>query len=164
MSAESVLCRRGAFAVAALLLALPAPSAPAKCGDKRKVRVSVVVILATERDDKVDPKLKCIAAEVKKYHPKLTGFHMETISCQSGSVDQPGEFKRVDDKVASVTVQRAADARGRVRLKVVPPQMGEITYSTPCGKFLPIVTRYHTRKGDLLLIAVRVQPCPGKKK
>jgi hypothetical protein len=164
MSAKTVLCRRGAFALAALLLAPPALSARQQCADKKKVRVSVVVILATERDGKVDPKLKCIAAEVKKIHPKLTGFHMKTIGCQSVTVDEAGEFQLVDDQVARITVQRAADARGRVQLKVVPPQMGEITYSTPCGKFLPIVTRYRTRKGDLLIIAVRVQPCPGKKK
>ena len=164
MSAKTVLCRCGAFALAALVLTLPALTAREKCGDKKKVRVSVVVILATERDDKVHPKLKCIAEEVKKVHPRLTGFHMKTVGCQSVAVDEPGEFRLVDDQVARITVQRAADARGRVQLKVVPPQMGEITYSTPCGKFLPIVTRYRTRKGDLLIIAVRVQPCPGQKK
>ena len=63
--------------------ALPALSAREKCGDKKKVRVSVVVILATERDGKVHPKLKCIAEEVKKLHPKLTGFRLVQMSCQS---------------------------------------------------------------------------------
>ena len=51
-----------------------------------------------------------------------------------------------------------------MRLKVVPPKMGAITYSTPCGKFLPMITGYRRKNGDVLIIAVRVQPCPGEKK
>jgi hypothetical protein len=34
---------------------------------------------------------------------------------------------------------------------------------TICDKFLPIVTRYRTTNKELLILAVRVQPCPGKK-
>ena len=47
-------------------------------------------------------------------------------------------------------------------LCVGPPSMGEITYSTPCGKFLPIFTPILTRKGEKVIIAVRVQPCQKK--
>src|SRR4051794_29399525 len=49
----------------------------------RKVRVSVVVILANETDTKIDKKLECIAREVSKMHPRLTGFRMGTLSCKS---------------------------------------------------------------------------------
>jgi hypothetical protein len=41
--------------------------------------------------------------------------------------------------------------------------MGEITYSTPCGKFLPIMTEYVTKNGQVMILAVRVQPCSGGK-
>jgi hypothetical protein len=50
----------------------------------------------------------------------------------------------------------------RVRLKVGPPMMGEITYEAPCDKFLPIQTPLRTKKNEMVIIAVRVQPCKGK--
>ena len=61
-----------------------------------------------------------------------------------------------------MTIKEAGDKMDRVRLKVTPPLMGEICYSTPCGKFLPILTPFRTRNGDHLLVAIRVQPCSGK--
>jgi hypothetical protein len=129
---------------------------------EKKVRVSVVVILASEGDEKVDKKLECIAREVKKMQPKLKSFQLAKLSCKSVSVGTTDKFELVDNQLVSITVQRAGDPCNRVRLKVAPPKMGEITYSTPCGKFLPIVTRFRTAKNELLIIAVRVQPCPGK--
>ncbi len=40
--------------------------------------------------------------------------------------------------------------------------MGAITYETPCGKFLPIETPLRTKKNEMVIIAIRVQPCRGK--
>jgi hypothetical protein len=158
------MCTRFALtaAVSLVLPALLAPEAPACAG--RKVRVSVVVILATETENKVDPKLKCIADELKKRHPKLTGLRFATISHYSLAVGDKETFKLAEDQEAVVSVVRGEDKAGSVHLKVTPPAMGEITYSTPCGKFLPIVTRYRTKANELLIFAVRVQPCKGKKK
>jgi hypothetical protein len=128
----------------------------------RKVRVSVVVILASEKDDKVDKKLECIAREVRKMHPKLKGFKLVNLSCKSLTVGAADKFDLVEDEQTSITVLRAADKMDRVRLKVGPPMMGQITYSTPCGKFLPILTPVKTKTNEHVLIAVRVQPCNGK--
>jgi hypothetical protein len=128
----------------------------------RKVRVSVVVVLASEKDDAVDKKLECIAKEARKTYPKLKGFKMVNLSCMSMTVGTAEKFELVEDKRTCITVQKAADKMDRVRLKVGPPMMSDITYSTPCGKFLPILTPLKTKNGDSVLIAVRVQPCNGK--
>jgi hypothetical protein len=128
----------------------------------RKVRVSVVVILASERDDGVDKKLACIAKEARKTYPKLKGFKMVNLACLSMTVGTASKFDLVEDRQTCIKVERAADKMDRVRLKVGPPLMGDITYSTPCGKFLPILTPLKTANGDSVLIAVRVQPCNGK--
>lgn len=147
------------------LLALAAVSALRACEKvkpPRKVRVSVLVILASEKDTRVDRKLECIAREVRKMHPRFKGFRMANLSCKSVAVGAADLFELVEKEQASITVQRAADKMDRVRLKVSPPMMGEITYSTPCGKFLPILTPLRTKNNDQVLIAVRVQPCNGK--
>ena len=153
-------------AFACWAMSLPALLGPAACAadaeEKGKVRVCVVVILATESDTKVDKQLGQIAAEVRKLHPKLTGFHIEKVCCKSLAIGEKDQFELLDDQAAAVTVQRGADKDDKVRLKVRPPRMGEITYSTACGKFLPIVTPYRNKANDLLIIAVRVQPCHGK--
>lgn len=133
---------------------------PAVCADG-KVRVSVVAIVATESDDKIDPKLECIAREVRKMYPKFTGFQPAKLSCKSLPVGVADTFELIGDQTVEVTVQRKTDKTDRIQLKVAPPAMGEITYSTPCGKFLPIITPYRTKNNDLLIIAIRVQPCPG---
>jgi hypothetical protein len=126
------------------------------------VQVSVLAILATERDDKIDPKLVCIAREVQKTHKKLTGFQMVKMTRKSLAVGAKETFELVGDQKATVTVKQGADEKNRVEVKVAPPRMGEITYDTCCGKFLPIVTPYRTKNKDLLIIAVRVQPCHEK--
>jgi hypothetical protein len=157
----------GVLALSALLFflreATPAALSGADCQPAPpRVRVSVVVILASERDGEVDRRLKCIADEVRKMYPKLKGFRFDKISYRSLPVGAQDSFELIEGRSATISVQCAGKKDGRVRLKVAPPAMGEITYSTPCGKFLPIVTPYRTRDNDLILIAVRVQPCKGK--
>jgi hypothetical protein len=149
-----------AAAVLALLGVLAL--APAARAGGKKVRVSVVVILATEGEAKVDPKLACIAREVQKMYPKLKGFHRANFSVKSLEVGVKDSIKLCDGKELGITIQRAADKKNRIQLKVAPPSMGEITYSTPCGKFLPIVTRVRTKSNEQIIIAIRVQPCRGK--
>ena len=145
----------GGFIVLALLASAP-PQA-----DKPHVKVSVIAILASERDDKVDPKLACIAREVRKKNKKLKGFQVVRMTCRSLAVGTPGSFDLVPGQTAAITVQHGADQDNRVELKVAPPEMGEITYDTCCGKFLPIITPLRIQGGDLLILAVRVQPCHG---
>lgn len=128
----------------------------------RKVRVSVIVILASETDDHVDKRLECIAREVRKMYPNLKGFRLGKMACKSLKIGDVSSFELTDDQKTSVTIQKAADKMDRIRLKINPPQMGEIIYSTPCGKFLPIMTPYRTKANEVLMIAIRVQPCNGK--
>jgi hypothetical protein len=138
-------------------------SGAATAAAEEKVRVCVIAILASEGEDKVDdPKLVCIAREVKKMNPKLTRFRLENMSCQSLPVGVRDNFKLVEDEVASVLILQTADKDNRIQLKVAPPKMGEITYLTACGKFLPIMTPFRTKKDEVLIIGIRVTPCPCK--
>ena len=147
----------------ALLLALLAAPHAAPCADDTdKVKVCVVTILATDKDAKIDPKLTDLAREVQKVEPKLTGFRLANSACKSLAVGDKDDFELVADQTAAVTVEHGADNDNRVQLKVTPPMMGAITYETACGKFLPVVTSYRTKAGEVVIIAVRVQPCNGK--
>jgi hypothetical protein len=127
----------------------------------KKVRVSVVVILASEKDTKVEKKLTAIAKEVGKTHPKLKGFKSENVTDKSLAVGVVEKFDLINDEKAAITIVHGADKDDRICLKIGPPLMGEITYSTPCGKFLPILTPLRTKNNEHVLIAVRVQPCKG---
>jgi hypothetical protein len=143
------------------LLAGPAPAwGPAPAGEQ--ARVSVVVILASESRTKVDGKLEGIAREIRKMYPRLTGFRVEKVICKSLPVGKAERFDLVAGQSALITVEHATDASGRVELRVRPPLLGEITYNTACGKFLPIVTPFRTKDRELLILAVRAQTCHGK--
>ncbi len=126
-----------------------------------KVKVTVVVILASEGKAEVDPQLDKIAQEIQKRNPKLKRFQLKSIKCRSLAVDEKAVFDLVDDKKAQIVVKQKADKNNRVGLAVTPPDQGEFVYRTVCGKFLPIVTRYHTRMKERLILAIRVQPCNG---
>src|SRR5262249_31890399 len=128
-----------------------------------KVRISVVVILASETGNKIDKKLDGIAKEVQKVHPELKNFELAKLSCKSLDVGKADKFDLVENQTTSILIQKEADKMDRICLKVSPPMMGEITYSTPCGKFLPILTPYRTKKNQVVIVAVRVQPCNGGK-
>jgi hypothetical protein len=129
-------------------------------GSAEEVKVTVVVILATDRDTQVACELQSIAQEVQKKFPNLTGFRLEEITRKSLTVGKKEKFELVDDEVATVLVRHAADSKNRVGLTVKAPLQGEIQYTTCCGKFLPIVTRYQTKYDkERLIIAIRVQPC-----
>jgi len=164
----TVLSRRSVSCLVLLLVPFLAGRAqgPAKGKekekDKRAVRVCVLAILASETDETVEKKLAEVAKEVRKMHPKLKGFRMEKLGTRSMPIGTSEKFELVEDQTTKVTIQRAADKMDRVRLKVAPPMMGEITYSTPCGKFLPVVTPFRTKSNELLIIAIRVEPCNGK--
>ena len=131
-------------------------SAPA-----RRVKVTVVVILASETSDKVDPRLACIAGEVRKRDPQLKGFRVERMECRSLAVNESFSFKTVKGESAQVVIRRAMDKSKKVELAVTPPCQGEIVYRTVCGKFLPIVTRCWNDAHERLILAVSVKPCHG---
>ena len=144
------------LALSCLLAAAPA----ADTADE--TRVCVVAIIATDRNTTVDEKIKCIAKEVQKKEPTLTGFRMATTNCKPLTAGARESFPLVEGEVASVLVEGKCKG-DRVRLTVKAPLMGEITYSTTCGKYFPIVTRYQTKDKDRLIIAIMVKPeCKGK--
>lgn len=133
--------------------------APCGSAEDVKVKVTVAVILATDRDNVVDGDVKCIAEEVQKKYPNLTSFRLERITRKSLPVGTGEKFALVDNKLATVLVRHAADSKNWIGLTVKAPLQGEIQYTTCCGKFFPIVTRYQTKDKELLIIAIRVQPC-----
>jgi len=134
----------------------PAPEEP------KRVKVTVVTILASDKGDEVDARLKGIAAEVRKMNPQLKAFKLVSMASKSLAVDEKAAFPLVDEQSAQVVIRHSADPNNRVSLGVTPPKQGEIAYRAVCGKFLPIVTRYQTEGKERLILAVRVQPCNGK--
>ncbi len=145
------------IAVLATLLA----AAAGACDHDGKIKVTVVVILASEQPGAIDPRLKAIAAEVQRRNPTLKSFQLKTMTCKSLKQGEKAKFALIEDKSAHVTVQHSADKDNKVALAIVPPDQGEIVYRTVCGKFLPIVTRCRTKTNQRLILAVRVQPCQG---
>jgi hypothetical protein len=146
------------------LAAAVASVAPAQeeSAPSKRVRVTLVVILACEKGDMVDPALKCIAAEVRRRDPQLKCFRQDSMRQRSLAVNQLTSFMLPGGKTAQVVVKQAADKNQRVELAITPPCGGEIVYRTVCGKFLPIVTRCQTADKERIILAVRVQPCNGK--
>jgi hypothetical protein len=130
--------------------------------EKDPVKVTLVVILASEEGNTIDPRLKAIAQEVQKRNPSLKSFalkHMENKSLKPG---EKVSLPLVESRKVDMVIKHGADKDNRVSLCVVIPNMGEIEYQTVCGKFLPIVTRCKTKAGERLILAIRVQPCRGE--
>jgi hypothetical protein len=145
---------------------LPFVSAAA-CEDKKeakpaKVKVTVVLILASEEGDQVDKSLTAIAEEVKKLNPNLKSFRIKTMMSKSQVPEERVSYVLVEDKAIIVIVKNSADVENRVGVAVKVPNQEEIEYRTVCGKFLPIVTRCQTKANERLIIAIRVQPCQGE--
>jgi hypothetical protein len=137
---------------------------PCQQESSKPIQVTVVVILATEKDDRVDPRLKDLAEELRQnLDPRLTG--MRIVCCPSKSMLPGGcaDFCLPCGQTVKVAIEEGMDRDKRVRVRVWPPMMGECSYSAACGGFLPIVTRYRTKNDELLILAVRVQPCPKSK-
>jgi hypothetical protein len=134
-----------------LFVAVPRDDGAAKQGGEERVRVTVIAILATDKNARVDPRLECIAKEIQKKDPNLTGFQLAQTSNESCTVGKATKFELVDKETAEVIVRHGANKEDRVCLKVKPPRMGEITYTSTCGKFFPILTRYQTKNHERLL-------------
>lgn len=122
--------------------------------------VTVIAILASDKSTRVDEKLKSIAEEVQKVEPSLTGFRIAHQSSKALAVGKRETFSLVDREEAAVLLQEVCPKdENRYRLAVKAPMVGEITYSCCCGKFFPIMTRYQTKDGERLILAVMVKPC-----
>ena len=87
-------------------------------------------------------------------HAALTGFRLGRSTTKALAAGESHRFPLVEDEVAVVLVDHLLDEEKRVGLTVKPPQAGDISYSTVCGKFFPILTRCQTKDGDRLIVAV----------
>jgi hypothetical protein len=149
------------FAIFAVLTLAGLASVQACPDETKKIKITLVVILASEDEGTIDPRLKTIAAEVQKLNPKLKSFCLKTMQSKSVKPNEKVLWPLVEEKEAVMTVKQVADGENLIRLTVTAPSMGEIEYQTVCGKFLPIVTRFHTKDRARLILAIRVQPCRG---
>jgi hypothetical protein len=153
MSVRSVFVRSWPFAVVTLLFA----GSPARADDD--VHISVVAILATTKNAHVDEQVAYVAREMQRVDPKLTGFTVDRMTCKDVKIGGKDCFEVVDGQKVCVTVEKKCDKDNRVCLKIEPPTLGAITYTTCCGKWFAVATRYKTKSGDVLIIAVRVKTC-----
>jgi hypothetical protein len=140
-----------------LVMAPPAP-AQAPCPGKN-VKVTLVVILASEQGNKVDKELRALAREVQIKNPNLKSFRIKSMAIKSLAADEKCIIPLVDNKTATIVIKHGADREKRISLAVTAPDQGEIVYRCVCDKFLPIVTRYQTRNDERLILAIGVQPC-----
>lgn len=131
--------------------------------DKEKqIKVKVVVIIATKKNKKIDPLLKWIAHVVQKRHPELTGFRVARRISKSLPLAGSETFEVAINQKATITVLKEVGKENRIQLKVDPPTLGPITYTTCCGKFFPIITRHEPKPKELLILAICVDPCKKK--
>lgn len=144
-----------ALAVSAAFGAPPAPPTT------DEIQVTVVAILASDKNKLVDDQLEDLAVEVQKWHKNLTGFRVERTTVRSLKPGSKSSFPLVEEATVSVTVGER-DKEGKVRLTIRPPEAGEITYSCKCGCYFPVVTRYDTKGKERLIVAVMVRPCQLK--
>lgn len=132
------------------------------CPDEKvAIKVTLVVILASEEGNFVDPRLKAIAEEIQKLNPNLKSFKLKNMQSKSLKPGEKVMWPLVENRQAEMVVKHGADRENRVRLAITAPSMGQIEYQTVCGKFLPIVTRCQTKDKERLILAIRVQPCRG---
>lgn len=125
--------------------------------------VTVVIVLATDQNTKVDPKLMELAKEVQKRDPKLTGFRLVATESKSIPAGETVTINLTDKQVLKVTVDKPKNEYGRVTLTLNPPGMEAVSYACTCEKFFPVVTPHRTPKGEQLIIAVMAKPCTGRK-
>ena len=123
------------------------------------VRVTVIAIMASDRNTDVDPKLKEVAKEVQKREPSLTSFRLEKTEVRNINVGQKESIALFANNGHSTDVKLVAkdDSKKKVTVEVKPPMIGAITYATVYDKFFPIVTRAVVN-GERLIVAVMVKP------
>jgi hypothetical protein len=144
------------------LVAAPLLSNPIRAQD---VRVTVLTVLASNGNAPEDPRLKELAAEVKKREPSLNSFRVGTTVTKEINVGQKEAIELIEKKAsADVKVLAKDDSKKRVTLEVKPPMGGAFTYQTTYDKYFPYVTRQIV-DGERLIIAIMVKPGiekPGK--
>jgi hypothetical protein len=162
-------CRIHSGRLILLVLALGTLTGAAPRADAAEtIKVKVITILATNKDDKIDPGLEDLARCVKKLHPewKLTGFRLGKVIQKDVEIGKSGSFVLEGKHKAVVALHQLAEECGsgkkKVVMEVTPPRMGPIECKCCCGKFLPIKTPVRTRDGKVIIIGVCAKPCYAK--
>jgi len=151
------VCRFACALGALLLQALPARA--------ENVQVTVLAVLASDKDNVVAEKISEIADAVRSKHKQLTHFTLHKTSQESVALGKSVTIKLVDKVTMEVQVNEKPDSEGRITLTIKPPEMGELTYACGCGKYFPVITDYYTANKERLIIAVMAKPCfKGKDK
>jgi hypothetical protein len=143
------------------LVGLMATALPARADDS--VEVTVVAVLATEQNDKVDPRLCWVAQEVQKKRPKLTGFRVGILTRKRLDIGVKETFPLTDGQKATIVIRHGPDKQGCIEVTVKAPKGGELTYSTACEKYVLVGTECQTKDKETLIVAVKVKCCKGKK-
>jgi hypothetical protein len=146
----------------AAIILVAGPWIAAAHADDDKIEVTVLAILASEKNNVIDERLKDVAKEIQKKEPALTGFAVERVTKKTIRLGDKDSFTLVDEKEVQVALSQRDPATGRVTVTIKPPTVGEITYACCCGKFFPVVTRYVTKENERLIVAVMVKPCHKK--
>jgi hypothetical protein len=126
------------------------------------VRVTVLTIMANDRNEVVDPKLKDVAREIRKQEPSLTGYRLGNTTCKKINVGQKEAIQLFGDEdkkgySADVKLLAKDDTNKKVVIEFKPPTVGAITIGITYEKYFPIITRAVV-DGERLIIAIMVKP------
>jgi hypothetical protein len=147
----------------ALLLLINSVIAPCPAPKDEPIKVVVLVILGTDKNNDVNERLKEIAPKLQEKDKTLTGFELHKVVDHSIKM---GDSKQIDlctKMKLSVTVNEKTDDAGHVTLTIKLPKLDEITYDCTCGKFFPILTNCYTPDNKRLIVAIMAKPCKKKK-
>jgi hypothetical protein len=124
--------------VAVVLLFLGRPAfVRAQFGVTEKIKVTLVVILASEDTRQVDPPLLQIAEEVRKLNPQLTRFRLKSMTTRELNENERAAFALPDGKKVEVVVRHGADRENRVGLAVGAARAGRDRLSLDLRQVLP---------------------------
>ena len=95
------------------LLALLACAWPQTAGQNdppadKKIKVTVVIVLASERGNDVEKELQCLADAVRVKHPTLKSFRIDSMKCLDVAENERVTFLLPEKQKAEVVVHCAA--------------------------------------------------------
>ena len=128
------------------------------------VQVTVVAILASDKDTFVDKRLADFAKEVQKKNPKLTGFRVADSKVGRLALGVTAPFPLVDKEAVDVTANASKTDEGKITITIKPPKHDQITYNCVCNRYFSMATQYYTKDKEQLFIAVTAKPCPAAEK
>jgi hypothetical protein len=136
----------------------------ARVSAEEPVRITVVIVLASESHKEVNDKIKEVADAVQQKHPNLTGFKLQRTLVENIERGKTGTFKLPGDAKMEVSVHSQLDENGCLTLTIKPPTLGEITYHCKCGRYFPILTKFQPNKetDEKMILAIMAKPCAAK--